>query len=197
MIVNCFLFYFYKKLFPLFPFNSTIISTPHFILREINPEIVSKVFSTCKDNEIMQHLNIETLDLLEIEKEKLKKGISSYHFTFLYFQILEKKSNEIFGWCGYHTWIPKHQKAEIGYVINNHKNWGKGIMKEVLPRVLKFGFEEMNLHRIEAMTAKENLVSKKLLLNNGFIYEGLLRKNYLKNQVFEDSEMYSLLADSC
>jgi hypothetical protein len=91
MIVNCFLFYFYKKLFPLFSFNSTIISTPNFLLREINPKIVSEVFSTCKDKEIMEYLNIETLDLLEIEKEKLKMGISSHHFTFLYFHIIEKK----------------------------------------------------------------------------------------------------------
>lgn len=178
----------------MFIFHSHLISTPNFLLREINPELVSKIVSSCKDHEIMEYLNIETLDLLGVEKEKLRKGISSYHFTFLYFQIIEKKSNTIIGWCGYHTWIPKHQKAEIGYVLNDKKNWGKGIMKEVLPFVLNFGFKEMNLHRIEAMTARENLVSKKLLLNNGFIYEGLLRKNYLKNQVFEDSEMYSLLA---
>jgi len=177
----------------LFTFHSNLISTPNFLLREINPELVTKIVSTCKDQEIMEYLNIENLDLLSVEKEKLKKGITSYHFTFLYFQILNKISNEILGWCGFHTYIPKHQKAEIGYVITNQKNWGKGIMKEVLPVVLDYGFKEMNLYRIEAMTAVDNYVSKKLLQNNGFIYEGLLRQNYLRNQHFEDSEMYSLL----
>lgn len=177
------------------PFNSTIISTKNFLLREINPQIVSSIINNYTDKEIMEFLNIETLDLLEIEKDKLKKGISSYHFTFLYFQILDKSSHKIIGWCGYHTWIPMHQKAEIGYVIYNQKNWGKGIMSEVLPKVLKYGFQKMNLNRIEAMTSIENVISKKLLFNNGFIYEGVLRKNYLKNQQFDDSEMYSLLAN--
>jgi ribosomal-protein-alanine N-acetyltransferase len=170
-----------------------LICTNNYILREINPLILTEVLTNFDDTDAMNYLNIETLDLLSIEKNKFKKGITSYHFTFLYFQILNKISNEILGWCGFHTYIPKHQKAEIGYVITNQKNWGKGIMKEVLPVVLDYGFKEMNLYRIEAMTAVDNYVSKKLLQNNGFIYEGLLRKNYLRNQQFEDSEMYSLL----
>jgi ribosomal-protein-alanine N-acetyltransferase len=173
--------------------SSHLIHTNNYILREINPLILTEVLTNFDDTDAMNYLNIETLDLLSIEKDKLKKGITSYHFTFLYFQILNKISNEILGWCGFHTYIPKHQKAEIGYVITNQKNWGKGIMKEVLPVVLDYGFKEMNLYRIEAMTAVDNYVSKKLLQNNGFIYEGLLRQNYLRNQHFEDSEMYSLL----
>lgn len=66
-------------------------------------------------------------------------------------------------------------------------------MSEALLQVLKFGFEELDLHRIQACTAKENEASKRLLHKNGFVQEGILRQDYLVNGIFDDSLCFSLL----
>lgn len=66
-------------------------------------------------------------------------------------------------------------------------------MTEALETVLKFGFTELNLHRVEALIADENEPSKRLLLRYGFLKEGTMREDYVVNGVNEDSDCYALL----
>lgn len=57
--------------------------------------------------------------------------------------------------------------AEIGYDLNP-QFWGKGIMHEAMQAVIKYGFEILALHRIEAYTSYKNSASLGLLRKNGF-----------------------------
>lgn len=57
--------------------------------------------------------------------------------------------------------------AEIGYDLALDFQ-GKGIMNEAMQAVLTFGFDSLNLQKIEAFTHKENSSSQKLLVKNGF-----------------------------
>lgn len=108
------------------------------------------------------------------------------------FDIFERNSSNLIGSCGYHTWFPQHCRAEIGYIIvpNFRK---KRLMSQALPEVIKFGFTEMELNRIEAQVNPQNIPSIQLLRKMGFSLEGLLRKNVKIAGVFQDSLLYSLL----
>ena len=65
----------------------------------------------------------------------------------------------------------------IGYSID--KNFqGKGYMKEALELFLKYAFEELGLHRVEASTLVDNIKSQKVLERCGFTKLGL-NKEYL------------------
>jgi ribosomal-protein-alanine N-acetyltransferase len=99
------------------------------------------------------------------------------------------------GWCGFHTIVVNHMRAEIGYELLEEEDRNKGYMGEAIKAVLQFGFEQLNLHRIEALTSPTNLFSQKLLHANGFVHEGELRRHYLKDGVFENSVFYSLLKE--
>jgi len=57
--------------------------------------------------------------------------------------------------------------AEVGYDLNPIFQ-KKGIMNEALNCVIQFGFNKLNLTKIEAFTHFENEASKKLLEKNGF-----------------------------
>ena len=83
----------------------------------------------------------------------------------------------------------------MGYwhFTDDHKRMG--YMGEALKAVLKFGFEVLNLHRIDAHINRNNTPSLKLVKANGFVEEGCLRKNYLIDGVFNDSLIFSLLDD--
>jgi ribosomal-protein-alanine N-acetyltransferase len=66
-------------------------------------------------------------------------------------------------------------------------------MNEALTEVLKFGFQTIGLHSVEANVNPKNAASIKLLIKNGFNREAYFRENYYFNGQFLDSEIYSLI----
>ncbi|MBQ0769090.1 MAG: GNAT family N-acetyltransferase [Bizionia sp.] len=72
--------------------------------------------------------------------------------------------------------------AEVGYDLNPkfHK---KGIMSEALKATINYGFNSLNLNKIEAFTHKNNESSKHLLEKNGFKH-GAHRKDLDNNANF-------------
>lgn len=72
-------------------------------------------------------------------------------------------------------------------------SWGKGYIKEVLKAIIGYGYEVMNLNRIEAVVYPENKASIKSLINQGFKKEGLLEEYAFFRNVYQDLIMFSLL----
>lgn len=66
-------------------------------------------------------------------------------------------------------------------------------MKEAITAVLRYGFQEMNLNRIEALIDPDNLTSVKLLEKFNFVREGLLREYEYGKGKFDDVFIYGLL----
>ncbi len=70
------------------------------------------------------------------------------------------------------------QSAYLGY-YSTVDHAGKGVMSSALKLVLKYAFEKMKLHRIEANIQPENEKSIRLIQTNGFRKEGFSPR-YLK-----------------
>lgn len=170
-----------------------ILSTEHLSLRKLTPEVFDYIYAIYSDEALMHFLGLADEKALEIEKEKHQKGLSTFNRSFLYFHIIHKKTDQIIGWCGYHTWYLDHHRAEIGYGLFDDSFKGKGIMTEAFKPILDYGFHKMNLHRVEAFIAPENVPSIKLVEKFGFQKEGVLKEHYFKDNVMEDSAVFSLL----
>ncbi|MEZ4805534.1 MAG: GNAT family protein [Bacteroidia bacterium] len=170
-----------------------ILHTKNFILKGTSAELLTHCFENWTDQELRDFFYLESDDDIAKEKENISKGVSTYKMSSIYFYILDKFDNKLLGDCGFHTWHLKHHRAEIGYALRDENNWGKGYMSEIIPILLKYGFEEMGLHRIEAMVGTSNPASEKLLLKNKFEYEGFSKENYNNKGKFEDSKLYGLL----
>ena len=170
-----------------------IIETERLLLRELNPEAYGKLLASNNDQEIKSFFGFTTEEQLQEEKNRFAKGLTTFNKSFKFFFIVEKQSNKTIGWCGYHTWYVTHNRAEIGYMLNSDEYMGKGYMTEVLKAVIDYGFNKMNLHRIEAFVGPDNTPSLKLMDSFGFIKEGVLREHYFKNNKMEDSVVFSLL----
>lgn len=83
----------------------------------------------------------------------------------------------------------------VGYSLNqNHTN--QGYMREALNLLIKYSFEELKLHRLEAGVMPSNVSSWKVLEHCGFIREGLLRKNVHINGQWEDHYIYGCLNEN-
>ncbi len=86
----------------------------------------------------------------------------------------------------------QHHRAEIGYTLHPGY-WRNGIMKEVVLKVIEFGFEQMKLHSIEARISAENLASAALLKSTGFVQEGYLKEEVCFRNKFYDTIIFSKL----
>lgn len=169
------------------------IETPRLLLRPLTPEIYQWAFTNLDDAALKEYFGCETEAELAEEKKKYEQGLSMYRKSLLIFQLLEKASGKIIGWCGYHTWYLPHNRAELGYMLTDDSKKKQGFMKEALPFVIRYGFKEMNLHRIEAMVGPGNEPSLKLIRSMGFVEEGFLRQHYFTNGRHDDSMVFGLL----
>jgi len=136
---------------------------------------------------------INSEEQLKKLKSRHHKGHSTFNRTFLYFHLIERLNNKVIGWCGYHTWAIDHDRAELGYEMNDEKYMGKGLMSEALSVVLEYGFKSLGLYRVEALISPYNKASLRLLEKNNFVKEGILKQHYKVNGVNEDSHIYALL----
>ena len=169
------------------------LETDRLILRKLTDEVYQYLLKNCTDTEIMEHLGFKTAEELAKEKPKFTQGYTSYGKTLLLFQLIDKTSNTVIGWCGYHTWYTPHFRAEIGYVLDDNEFKNKGLMTEALKRIIEYGFNDLNLHRIEAFVGKDNPPSLKLMNKFGFVQEGHLKEHYNNKGVLEDSLLFALL----
>lgn len=76
--------------------------------------------------------------------------------------------------------------GDIG-VIMRREATGRGLASKALELVVRFGFEELGLHRIGADIDPDNTSSISLFLRAGFQREGLLRGNWKTHLGVRDS----------
>ena len=170
-----------------------LLETERLFLRELTPDIYSRLFMSCTEREIKSYLGLANTAEYKEAKRRFDEGTTTYFTSFKNFHLLDKSSNSVIGCCDFHTWVPTHQRAEIGYTMTSEAHKNKGLMTEALRAVLTFGFEHMGLYRVEALASPRNVPSLQLLKRYGFKKEGLLRNHYMVNDVLEDSVLFSLL----
>ena len=87
-----------------------------------------------------------------------------------------KEDGRMIGTCGFTSFDFTSDCAEIGYVINPQYH-GRGLATEAVKEILRFGFKELSLHRIEAKFIQENTRSLRLMERVGMQFEGYARES--------------------
>lgn len=88
----------------------------------------------------------------------------------------------------------KFRSAEVWFKIIP-ANWGDGFATESLKRMLTFAFMELNLHRVEAGCAIENIASARVLEKAGMAREGVKRKILPIRGEWADAYSYAILEE--
>lgn len=109
------------------------------------------------------------------------------------FAIVDPAAQQLVGAIGLMR-VPAHARAELGYWIGL-PYWNRGYASEAGRVILRFGFEELGLHRIHAQHLVRNPASGRVLQKLGMRYEGRLREHVRRWEAFEDLEQYGILAD--
>jgi ribosomal-protein-alanine N-acetyltransferase len=86
------------------------------------------------------------------------------------------------------------QSGYLGYYVGQPFA-RRGYMAEGLSLVIRYGFDELKLHRLEANIQPENVASIALVRKLGFRHEGFSPRYLRINGEWRDHERWALLAD--
>ena len=173
------------------PFPNLI--TEKLSLRLLTPRDTDELFKLRSDERVNRFLTrhpSRTIEDAGVFINKINRSIRNNES--IYWAITLKSDNKLIGTICLWNIQPDNYRAEIGYELNPDF-WGKGIMKEAIPKVIQYGFETLKLHSLEADLDPGNSQSVKLLEKNGFIREGHFKESTFFNGKFSDRSVYSLL----
>ena len=124
---------------------------------------------------------------------KHQHGYSTYNRHFLAFLMIEKTTGRVIGRCGIHNWNKTEKRAEIGYAMEDETKKRQGFMSEAVEAIINYCFNDLQLHRLEALVGVENEPSLKIIRKNGFLKEGLLREHYWNGERYVDTLVFGRL----
>jgi RimJ/RimL family protein N-acetyltransferase len=96
------------------------------------------------------------------------------------FGIVLKETGRVIGIVALRGINYQSKVAETGFWIGIDF-WGEGLATEAVRLALDFGFKELQLHRVNAWTAEENMGSRRVMEKCGFKSEGVMRDAYFVN----------------
>jgi [ribosomal protein S5]-alanine N-acetyltransferase len=169
------------------------LRTPRLALRSLEVSDDADVFAVFSDPMVMRYWDGATMTT----REDALNYIDHIHLGFrrrelFQWGIADRETNAIVGTCTLTHVSPNHERAEIGFAIRQER-WGQGLGSEAVEAVVAFGFESLNLHRIEADVDPRNERSLRLLERLGFRREGHLRERYYISGERQDAVMMGLL----
>ena len=169
-----------------------VLKTKRLLLRQILQEDIHTIFKGLSNPDVIKHFGV-FFDTLEATQEQMDWYANMIkNDTGSCWAICSPDNSVFYGVCTLNFWKKEHRKAETGYWIFP-EFWRKGIVTEAMGKVIEYGFNEMNLHRIAAEVEDDHPGSIAVLKKLGFIYEGTMKECEIKNGRFINLELYAIL----
>ena len=129
------------------------------------------------------------------DKETIRsfiEGMRNSDHSYL-FAIINKKNCKHIGNIKLGPIHNKYHYADISFFIGEKELWGNGLTKEAVKLVCDYGFNSLNLHRIQAGVIDGNTASSRVLEASGFVCEGMLRDKFIVDGEYRDHLIYGLI----
>lgn len=169
-----------------------VLHTERLDLIEIKQRHLNDLFKIFGNPAVTSFYNVTTLE----KEAEAQQFINHFRNRFnegaaIRWGLALKGCNTIIGTLGYNNFT-KHHRANIGYDLLP-EFWNNGYITEALKAVLRFGFDQLYINRIEAEVMQGNVASERVLEKLGFKKEGVLRQWMYWNNKHFDMNMFSLL----
>jgi UDP-4-amino-4,6-dideoxy-N-acetyl-beta-L-altrosamine N-acetyltransferase len=99
------------------------------------------------------------------------------------------------GGAGFGSIDGRNRSAEVGLFIGMPELWDQGLGHDVMNTLLRFGFQQMNLHRIYLRVFASNRRAVRLYEKAGFQHEGCWRQAGFRHGRYHDLLWMSVLRD--
>jgi ribosomal-protein-alanine N-acetyltransferase len=171
------------------------LETERLLLRKFSLEDAKDMYEYASDPEVAKYMTWnphqtinDSLGFIQFTLDRYEKDEAGD------WGIVLRENNKFIGSCGF-VWVDKKNLCgHIGYTLSK-RYWNKGIMSEAVKRLLEFGFNEMNLHRIESFHRLPNEASGRVMQKVGTKYEGILKGRMFSKEQFWDMKQYAITKD--
>jgi ribosomal-protein-alanine N-acetyltransferase len=181
-----------QAVFTQFP----VLQTERLVLREIDPQQdLEPFYSYITDKRVNRFIAEDDIPR-NIEDAALELGYWAglFHKRHSIFWAISLKNNDkLIGTCGFNNWSRTHNRVEISYDLS-HSHWGKGLMTEALTAICDYAFMIMQVNRIQASIAIDNVISQRVMEKLGFVKEGKMSEFGFLHGYKKDFYMYAKLA---
>ncbi|OSI26673.1 GNAT family N-acetyltransferase [Bradyrhizobium canariense] len=158
------------------------LETERLDLVQIGEDRLADLFEIYSDPKVVFFYGIEphrekaeTLAVIQAAERKFQEGVA------IEWGLVLKETRKLIGTVGFNKY-KVGMKGDVGFGLNSGFR-KRGFASDALGAAVRYGFDELKLHRIEAEVDPRNQHAQRLLLSNGFLKEGLLRENeFLLNE---------------
>ncbi|MDQ6420594.1 GNAT family protein [Paenibacillus sp. LHD-117] len=173
-----------------------VLETERTLLRKITMADAYDMFEYCSDEAVSEYTTWYAHKTLEDTKVFIERVLHAYGNSDIGpWGIVDKQTSKLIGTCGFVYWNTVHARAEVGYALSR-AYWNKGIMSEVVSRIIDFGFRDMQLVRLEARCLLPNIGSAKVMEKTGMAFEGTLCKNVFTKGMHHDLKLFAIINDN-
>ncbi|GAB4542297.1 MAG: GNAT family protein [Anaerolineae bacterium] len=159
-------------------------------LRAVEPGDLPDYHRWLNDPEVIRYLKLYTPLSMPDEEDwyrAVREDASQMVFA------IETEAGQHIGNLGLMRLNWKDRSAELGIVIGNKSQWGKGYAQDAIQTLLNFAFEEMNLNRIYLRVYAGHTAAITVYRKCGFVEEGRLREETYSEGRYHDMLVMGIL----
>ncbi|AVR00352.1 hypothetical protein OBCHQ24_15525 [Oceanobacillus iheyensis] len=154
----------------------------------------SKTILDWVNNPELKYLTGTVYPISEIEHEKWfeNKLMEKVNKAF---GIEDKNTRDLIGVIGFTNTDLINRSTELYVYIGDNNYWGKGLGTDAVKSIVKFTFDELNLHRISLVVFSYNTRAIKAYEKVGFIKEGIMRDGVYKAGKYHDKVIMAIIKE--
>lgn len=169
------------------------LHTPRLTLRPVRMSDAGDLYEYSSDPQVAQHVLWDAHTSIHQTRGYIRYLLRQYRSAApSTFVIALRSTGKVVGTIGFMWLQTENRSAEVGYSLSR-AYWNQGLMTEALREVLRFGFDKLNLNRIEAQHESDNPASGRVMLKAGMRREGTLRQRIYNKGRYTDVELYAVL----
>lgn len=170
------------------------LQTERLLLNSLSYQDIPKIIEYLQNPKISE--NVINIPFPYSEKDAIfwinsanqgRKNAEAYNFAI---RLKNDKDKNFIGGIGF-TLDKRHNKAELGYWIAE-PFWNTGFVSEAVGKILEFGFEILELNKINSTHFLHNPASGKVMIKNKMIKEAELKEHFKKSNQYLDVIQYRL-----
>jgi len=164
-------------------------------LRAREASDVERAYRWINDGEVTRFLTMRYPISLAAEEAWMQAQTSSpgsYHNAHL---AIDTKDGAHIGFIDFNSTSAEDRRGVVGIMIGDKAYWSKGYGTDAMRTLLRFGFAEMNLHRIELTVDARNDRAQACYRKCGFVEEVRLRRNRYAEGAYHDTLWMGILRE--
>jgi [ribosomal protein S5]-alanine N-acetyltransferase len=165
-----------------------VLETARLVLRRMEVSDAEDVYEYASDPAVAEHTGWDAHRSPDISEAFAATQARSRGCAWA---IVQRADQKVIGTCGI-VRARAPYRGEINFALSR-KYWNQGFMTEAVREVVRFGFEVLGLHRIQARCKVANIGSARVMEKAGMTLEGVLREYSFSKGEYLNLKMYSIL----